>query len=621
MKIALGQMNVVQGRPQHNFEVMKQMIEKARSVKADLIVFPEMAISGLVLEDQWLNEDWCLQVDSYNEQIKACSQDIGIIYGNLAFQPSNKTNNDQAIRYNAVHFCYNCEWVKKEESDLFDFHIQYQNQDVRVFDDSRYFVSGMEVAAKQNKSYKDSTRPFLWEKEGKVYLIGTEVGNDLWYCNDKIDSISSYIEQDVDFLVHISSSPWTLNQEKLRDSQVMRQAMIHNQHFVPLVSVHNCGMQNTGKNVLVFDGDSTIYGQDGLRLASLNDEFKQECQIFDLQEKQPITRNPNKKLMNALCCAIKEFDTQLFFPSMKWIVGLSGGLDSSITAALLVLALGKERVIGYNMATQYNSDTTKNNARYLAKQLGIVIHEGSIEKVIEATTETLCQYGYTDQQPSLVIENIQARIRGHMLSTFASIENGVVVNNGNKIEVALGYCTLYGDAIGALSPIGDCTKVQLFELAACLNETYGKEIIPENLLPQLFHDNIIWELPPSAELKEKQRDPMKWFYHDWLISRLTEYPKTSIEDIMQKYLDGTLLKSDLNYWLRLYGLDDPQLFVEDLEWIIKTMSLAAFKRIQTPPIVLISEGAFGSDIREAQQRCESSLRYQQLKAKILALKK
>ena len=214
--------------------------------------------------------------------------------------------------------------------------------------------------------------------------------------------------------------------------------------------------------------------------------------------------------------------------------------------------------------------------------------------------DTPQDYGYP-QAEGLALENIQARLRGHLLSSFASMEGGVIVNNGNKVEAALGYCTLYGDAIGALSPIADCTKVQLFDLAKQINAAFNREIIPANLLPQTQDGCLIWEFPPSAELKDDQRDPMKWFYHDWLISKLTEYPSGQAEEIMEDYLSGQAQSSEVGRWLTYYGLDDPRAFIDDLEWVLRTMQGAVFKRIQFPPLIMISRGAFGAT--SAKRRC------------------
>ena len=291
-----------------------------------------------------------------------------------------------------------------------------------------------------------------------------------------------------------------------------------------------------------------------------------------------------------------------------------------MNAALFAMAIGPERIRGYNMASRYNSETTINNARRLAEKLGIEIREGSIEKINEATKQVLDEYGYTGEKSSLTLENIQARVRGHLLSSFASVEKGVIINNGNKVELALGYLTLYGDSIGAFCPLADLTKVDLFSLAHEINDHFKDEVIPYNLLPEIRGDEIVWEMPPSAELKDNQLDPMKWFYHDYIINKLTEYPTARIEDLMESYLDGSIYDTELGKWIRYYQLDEPRKFIEDLEWVLNTFNRNVFKRYQVPPVVMVSRGAFGNDFRESQLSCDRSDRYKELREKILNMK-
>ncbi len=619
MKIALGQMNVVQGAIAHNLNTMKNMIDQAKNEKVDLIVFPEMCISGYLLQDKWLDPEFCETLENANETIKSWSKDIGIIYGNISTYPLDKVikgRDGRSVRFNCAHFCRDQKWVKTLNDELEGRIIKHLNPDYRIFDDSRYFLSGIEASLYNQQPVGSYLSPFIFEIDGKEMKIAIEVCEDLWSDEYSIDVTSNYINQGIDLIVNISASLWTKNKEVARQKQVLNHAQKHGDQFVPLIYVNNCGMQNSGKTIAVFDGYSTFYNKKGEVQACCNDDFKEECLILDMEDSNSLVVNEHK-VLNALLTAIMEMDKQVFNSSVKWIIGLSGGLDSTINAALLTMALGNDRIIGYNLASQYNSDTTKNNAHILANKLGIELRVGSIEKLTEATISTIQEYGYTEEYGSLVYENIQARLRGHLLSTFSSIEKGVVINNGNKVEVALGYCTLYGDAIGAFSPLGDCTKVQLFEISKQINDIYQDEIIPYNLLPEINEGKIEWLMPPSAELKDAQLDPMKWFYHDWLIEKLLQYPSFGIEDIMQSYLDNTIYDTQIGQWIKYYGLDDPSAFIKDIEWVLNTMSNNLFKRFQMPPIVMITSGSFGNDFRESQFKADQSERFIQLKEEIL----
>lgn len=615
MKIAMGQMNVLAGQMSKNVTKMLEMIEQAKQEKADLIIFPELCITGYLLADKWLDEAFVKTAIAYNETIKKASKDIGIIWGNVSAIENIHGRDGRQVRCNCAFFAYNQNWVKRENQLFEGKYVKCLNPDYRIFDDSRYFLSALELSKRMNLSDEDLTAPFLFEKENRTYRIGLEICEDLWSKDYQFNPTSQYVKQNCDMIVNISSSPWTRNKEKGREKQIKHHVQ-NESRFIPFIYVNAVGMQNNSKTVCVFDGDSSVYNEKGACLSSCNDAFKEECKTVHLDEHSLSKRCPNK-LMNALITAIREFDRQIFNSRFKWIIGLSGGLDSSVNAALLTLSLGSSRIIALNMATRFNSATTIDNAHKLAAALGIECRDGVIQKLVEEQLHCLKQY--TDTEISeFAVENIQARIRGSILSAVSQIENGVIINNGNKVEAALGYATLYGDTIGCLAPLQDVTKTELFEIARSINTMMNKEVIPHNLLPEIKKDAILWEMPPSAELKNNQLDPMKWFYHDEVIQRLTEYPGYGIEKLMQQYLDKSIYDTELGKWIRYYGLDDPHKFIEDLEWILNKFELGVFKRLQTPPIVMVSRGCFGSDFRENQGNYEKSSAYLALKEAILA---
>ncbi len=595
MRVAVGQMRVVAGNIEQNMKIMKEMIKEAKQKNADLIVFPELCVTGYFLGDQFHNDAFMEKAMKCNEEIKNLSDGIGILYGNVFFDAQNYGKDGRKAKYNAAYFFHNQNEVIREDGKK-GVYLKHLLPSYDVFDDARYFLSGFDVARKKNQVHDCSA--FVIKIEDKDYRIGVQVCEDLWSENYSFDPTQFYISQKVDYIVNLSASPWSLGKETNREKQIQR--YIDKEDFTNFVYVNAAGMQNTGKTICLFDGGSKVYNEKGNCVGCCNEEFNQELSVFDFKDAMCKCRKVDNKLLKGLITACKEVDAQWFNQGVKWIVGLSGGLDSSITTALLVAALGSDRVIGYNMASKYNREKTKNNARQLAENLGIELREGSIEKIVDATIETTQSYGYDNANEGLTLENIQARLRGHLLSTFASLEKGVIVNNGNKIEIALGYCTLYGDSIGVFSPIGDCTKVQLFDLAHQLNDYFGKEVVPLNLLPEKNKDSIRWDMPPSAELKDEQLDPMKWFYHDWLINKLMEYPSYSVNEIITAYEDKSLFDSEIGSWLVYYGLDDPEKFYEDLNWILSMMEKSVFKRLQMPPIVMISSKAFGTDFREVQ---------------------
>lgn len=416
-----------------------------------------------------------------------------------------------------------------------------------------------------------------------------------------------------DFAVRTDVSPWTMASHEA--DQV-------GMGFVPVITLRPVGMRNVGKNVLAFDGGTTVHGADGLPICVMRDDFEEDLALVRFAEANRMEPPCDDKLLTALVKTMRRFDAQVLPWNPKWVIGLSGGLDSSIVAALLVLAFGPDRVRGYNMATRFNSDATKANAADLAEALGMPLRNGSIQALVDATGEELVQYGYgEDAMSGLVLENVQARVRGHLLSTFAAVEGGVVANNGNRVEAALGYATLYGDAIGALAPIGDLLKTDLFKLARSINGKFDSAVVPENLLPQLTDSGYEWQTPPSAELADNQRDPMKWFYHDWLIARLLDADSVDAAacDVMERFLDDRLAGTEAGKWVRFYGLEDPGTFLGDLEWVLKSMRTAAFKRIQAPPAIRVASMASVDAPPEVQGEIEPSQRFKTLSSQIRSL--
>lgn len=551
MKIALVSMNIKAGQCVENVAYMKEQIKLAIIEKADLIVFPQNAISGYLMGDAWLDPNWCKDVDRYNEELIALSDDVAIVWGNIRYRHKQ---------------CFNCAFFA------------YQGK------------TSMRVKANRNGGIQCDSR----------YFQESQMNHPIEFMGNTIALNFGDERQVVDYNINLDARSY-----------------VQNECFIPkgnMIYVNALGIQNQGKNVMIYDGVTGV-SHNG-KLLHYGTPFKEVTYYIDAQQQKDVSILKNS-LLDAMIYAIQQFDMQTFQGRMPWIIGLSGGLDSSVSAALLCMALGSDRVIAYNMASKHNSDTTKNNASFLSKQLGMKLCNGSIEKLMNTSIEVLKDYGYDDEEWNpLVKENIQARIRGHLLSTFASIHGGIIANNGNKVEVALGYCTLYGDAIGALCLIGDLSKVDLFMLSEEINQSYGKEVIPQSLLPEVQGDSIHWIAPPSAELADHQFDPMKWFYHDEILSHLRI--DMSLESYMEQYLVDKCESLSIYKWIKYYGLEDPIKFMEDMDWLKNTIKRNAFKRIQLPPLLVVSKNPYGNSFHESQMNMDMK-QYELLKDKILKM--
>lgn len=619
MNIAIAQMNVVAGQIETNLNTMKRMIEQAKHQSVDLIVFPEMCVTGYVIADRYLQAGFQDAAFKANETIVEWSKDIAILWGNLYHLKQGSSNRDgRPNRFNAAYLAQDGHMHPEDHGLGCGIYVKHCLPDYRIFDDSRYFKSAVDYALEENLSLDFNLKPFTLNINDQQLRIGVELCEDLWSSAYAIQPTDVYVQHAVDLIVNLSSSPYTLGKELSREKRILEQVQRHQTSMVPILYVNAVGVQNNGKNLVLFDGDSTYYDPKGQAALQCNDRFKEELLVFKMGDRKE-AQAQSSKLLDALVFAIKAFDETMFNSKIPWIIGLSGGIDSCVNAALLVKALGKDRVFGYNMASRYNQSTSINIARELAHQLGIAYQEGSIEPLVEATLDTVKAFQF-DGAEGLAFENIQARIRGHLLSSFASLKGGVVINNGNKVELALGYATLYGDTIGALSPLGDLTKMQIFDLAVSLNEAYGYDVISGALIPTVSSQGFDFGFAPSAELKDKQVDPMKWGVHDYLVQYFTEYPTHHPVEYLRAYASGAWLNWPIAEWMKAYRLDDPALFIEDYLWFTKSWHQAVFKRIQFPPIVLLSRGGFGFDYRESQLAYQQTAEEKQLIEFILNMK-
>ncbi len=646
MKIALAQMNVIPGMPEKNVANMLEEIKSAKEKKVDLIVFPEMCVGGYFLGDKWLDEDYCLNLMSFNELLKKASKGIAIAYGNVYVdkEASNKNwhpNKDGRVRkYNAIYVFQNekpC--LKAKETKIIPEGIQPKNllPNYRIFDDERYFFSLKDIALDYDVEIEELVQPFILDIKGKKTNIGFELCEDLW-CEDyrrklkPLNLTKILIDNGSDLICNLSSSPWTYGKNSARDRRVL---FIKEdcKEFKPFFYINCVGVQNNGKDIITFDGGSTVYNLEGLPIILSQKPHEQELIIVEQGDfnKNPTKRIEKSKIEQKYESIIQGIRSQKdllnWTEQPSYMIGLSGGIDSSVVACLLVKAVGKEKVIGVNMPSKYNSQKTKGVAKEVADKLGIKYVVIPIEDMSVLNQKLLNGadvYGDKKQLTISNIENIQAKIRAtSILSNLAAKYDGLFTNNGNKLETALGYTTLYGDVGGAIAPIADLTKAEVVELAVFLNEKiFKKQIISKLLIP-----NELWQfreeqIQPSAELKDNQVDPMKFLYHDALLEAFTDYQKKSAEKIMQWYLDGEIeqkLRINLEL-IKRWNIDNPAEFVKDLEWFDRSIQVSVFKRVQSPPIIITSKSAYGYDVRESILPYTQSKKYLELKKKVLLMK-
>jgi len=573
------------------------------------VVFSEMCIPGYLIGDTWELDALVTDFAACSDSIRAASRGMTVIFGNVVIDTDAIGEDGRRRKYNAVHVCHDGRPVRRDGIPAglpVGVHPKTLHPNYRFFDDDRHFYSLRKLAESTGRSVNDWMVPFeVPRRDGGSFRFGVQLCEDIWcqdYSHDggTLDTLRAYHERGAQAVFNLSASPWTWQKNDKRNRTV-REVLARSP--LPFFYVNHVGAQNNGKNILVFDGDTTAYDSGGAiraRAAHWSQEMllvdDGECSMSDAQ-------GEIEAIHDGLLTGIAHLDSILGRDS-RYLIGVSGGIDSSVVACLLAEACGPERVFAVNMPTRFNAEITRDNARKLCGKLGLDYLSCPIDDVYQRLAEKIKDTHFTrdkGEYTRLVDENLQARIRGaDMLAGLAAKHGLVFTNNGNKTEVALGYATLYGDVNGAIAPVADVYKTQIYALARYLNEhVHGEQVIPENLLDG--------SIVPSAELSEAQDvtrglgDPIKYGYHDALLRQMIEY-RHHPADILAWFLDGTLL--DALEWrhgdrFRAY-FPNSKSWLEDLEWVARQLRMSYFKRIQAPPIIVVSKRAFGFDLRESQ---------------------
>lgn len=532
MKIALAQINYHIGNFASNKSKILSSIEKARDNAVDLIVFSELSISGYPPRDFLEFNDFIIQCNDAVEEIAKNCTDIAAIVGVPTFNPNQKGK----PLYNSAAF-------------LCDGKVQYHTHktllpNYDVFDEYRYF--------EPNTKFKTI------EFKGKKLAI--TICEDLWNVQDNplytVNPLDELINQNPDLIINIAASPFNYNQTKIRKDILKRNA---EKYKLPLFYVNHVGAQTE----LLFDGGSLAMNSKGEIIDELN-YFEEDFKIFELEDTYNGNLNDAKieigeiaSIHKALVMGIKNYFDKLGFK--KAILGLSGGIDSAVTAALAAEALGSENVYNVLLPSRFSSHHSVDDSVELVNNYGMPHDIIDIEDAFKSFENTLKPF-FKDLPFNIAEENLQARTRGVILMALSNKFGHIVLNTSNKSEAAVGYGTLYGDMNGGLSVLGDVYKTQVFKLARYINR--NGEMIPDNIITK----------PPSAELRPDQKDSDSLPDYDILDKILYEYIEERMgpKEIIAMGFDETLVKR-----------------------ILKLVNTNEYKRYQTPPILRISTKAFG----------------------------
>lgn len=633
LRIALGQMEVIPGRPDLNTRTMLEMMNQARRQDAHMVIFPEMAIPGYLLGDTWEQQAFLRDCEEFGRRVIEASQGLIVLFGNVGVDWDRIGDDGRVRKYNAF---FTAQDGRLCGGDNFPcpFRIKSLQPNYREFDDTRHFYSLLRLAMEMGKRAEDLSQPVTVCIAGRRVRLGCVLCEDGWSEDYSFKPMAAIVRGGpVDLFINISSSPFTLGKNNKRNRVFSKQVK---ETGVPLIYVNNVGIQNNGKTVYTFDGCSTVYNSSG-ETVDCCPPFSPRLQLIDLDlesrgQGMPPVEAPDDRdtasIYQALNYGISRFLNSIGMERV--VIGVSGGIDSAVSACLYTRVLGPDNVLLANMPSVFNSRTTRDLASRLALNLGCLY---TVMPIQEAVDHTVRQIGgtpvvslgdgrqFTLDVTSFMAENIQARDRSaRILAALAASFGGGFTCNANKSEMTVGYSTLYGDQAGFFAALADLWKHQVYDLAGYLNlHVYQREVIPRGII----------DLVPSAELSPDQAvdqgkgDPIVYPYHDYLFRSFVEHwNRATPEDILEWYDRGVLeekIGCQPGLVKRLFG--SPEDFIGDLErWWKAYTGMAVAKRIQAPPVLAVSRRVFGFDHREAQNGTYFTARYLELKKKILARK-
>ena len=504
MKIGLAQINTTVGDLQNNGERILDAYKRLQTDGADIVVFPELVITGYPPRDLLFKQMFVPDNLKTLEAIAAKTGDIPAVIGYVEPNP----NESGRHFYNSVAICSDGKVQASGRKCLLPTY--------DVFDEDRYFEA--------------ATEPLVTEVAGQ--RVAVTICEDIWtlsevsarplYSHSPVDALES---QSLDLHINLSASPWHIDKAQLRQTLISETSK---RLGCPTVYINAVG----GNDELIFDGRSMVSDAKGNIICGLSG-FREELRIADLDMSQPLDpsfeQTELQDIEDALELGLRDYVYKCGF--RKAIVGLSGGIDSAVTAALAVKALGKENVLGVGLPSAISSDHSKNDAHDLAANLEIDFHMVPISDIVNASEAALAPL-MAEWEKDVTEENIQARARGLLLMALSNKFGALLLTTGNKSELSVGYCTLYGDMCGGLAVISDLPKVKVFELARHMNR--DGEIIPINTI----------EKPPSAELRPDQKDEDSLPPYDVLDGILKAYVEEgkSADDIVALGYEPDIVK-------------------------------------------------------------------------------
>ena len=500
IRIAIAQINCTVGDLDGNSAKITEWLRKARGLGADIVTFPELAVTGYPPEDLLLKPKFVTDnIAALNKIAVSVGDEIAVV----GFV--NKIGGDI---YNAAAVIH-----KGEIKGI--YHKAFL-PNYGVFDEKRYFKTG--------------SNPSVF-RAGDI-AFGVNICEDIWHREGPIREQAS---TGAALILNINSSPYHMGKIKDREEVVKREAKA-NKVFIAYTNMAG------GQDELVFDGRSALFGKDG-KMAIEAKAFEEDLLIFDLDltggEKKSYLKNKlmsgHEEIYSALILGLKDYVRKNNFN--KVALGLSGGIDSALVACVAKDSLGRGNVLAISMPSRYSSIETQKDAEIIANNLGIKFHKISIDSIFSSYLNTLSLH-FKGSGLNIAEENIQARIRGNILMAFSNKFGYLVLNTGNKSETSAGYCTLYGDMAGGFSVIKDAPKRLVYELAEYRNKREAKNVIPKS----------VFKRAPTAELRPNQKDQDTLPPYDFLDKVIDLYVEKNkgFDEIVKETGHRGIVKRTLN---------------------------------------------------------------------------
>ena len=547
IRVALAQLNFCLGDFESNVASITEAYDRALEREADVVVFSELAVCGYPPEDLLLKQ-------RFLEDARAALEDVAAHTSNAVAVVGFPEQDGERI-YNSAAVCH--------QGAITGIYRKQLLPNYSVFDEKRYFTPGVSAGP-------------IFQIAG--VMVGISICEDQWFDEGPLND---QIASGVGLAISLNASPYQRGKDAARASTVIERVTSHK---IPVVYVNQVG----GQDELIFDGSSFVANSEGELIARLP-QFEEAVQIVDLdvdecdsgelpvivtskkQKKkgeiaEPVVAevdDPIAEVWNALVLATRDYVNKNGFSEV--VIGLSGGVDSSLVAAIAVDALGPERVHGVSMPSRYSSQGSEDDAAELARNYGIDYQTNPIEAGYTALTDML-ESVFRGHSADLTEENLQSRLRGILLMAMSNKKGWLVLTTGNKSETSVGYSTLYGDTAGGFAVIKDCPKLLVYELCRWRNTQTTSPWIPEASITK----------PPSAELRPDQTDDQSlppYELLDPLLEAYVEQDRSAAELVAEGY--------------------DPEI----VQQITRLVDLAEYKRRQSPPGPRISMKAFGKDRR------------------------